>query len=66
MSRPAAPASVRKQCDRPTYFFGRSQLVEDLVAVHAAERDLGRGDQAQVGVGDACRSAASPGRGRAE
>ena len=41
------------------------QLVEDLVAVHAAERDLGRGDQAQVGVGDACRSAFS-GSGRAE
>ena len=26
------------------------QFVEDLVAVHAAERDLGRGDEAQVGV----------------
>ena len=28
------------------------RLVEDLVAVHAAQRDLGRADQAQVGVLD--------------
>ena len=28
------------------------EFVEDLVAVHAAQRDLGRGDQAQVGVGE--------------
>ena len=41
------------------------QLVEDLVAVHAAQRDLGRGDQAQVGVGEAV-DLRSPGRGRAE
>ena len=52
VSRPAAPASVRKQCDSPTYRFGSSRLVEDLVLVHAAEGDLGGGDQAQVGVGD--------------
>ena len=28
------------------------QFVEDVVAVHSAERDFGRGDEAEVGVGD--------------
>ena len=64
MSRPAAPASVRKQCDRPTYLLRQLGLVEDLVAVHAAQRDLGGGDQAQVGVVDGV-DLASPGSGRA-
>ena len=52
MSRPDAPASVRKQCESPTYFCGKLGFVEDLVAMHAAERDLGGGDEAQIGVGD--------------
>ena len=43
-------AEAVRQADVLERQFG---LVEDLVAVHAAERDLGRGDQAQVGVRDA-------------
>ena len=52
LARPAAPASVRKQCDRPTYFSGSCGLVEDLVGVHPAQGDLGGADQAEVGVLD--------------
>ena len=52
LARPAAPASVRKQCDRPTYLSGSSRRVQDLIGVHPAQGDLGRADQAQVGVLD--------------
>ena len=52
LARPAAPASVRKQCDSPTYLMGNSALVEQLVGVHAAQGDLGGADQAEVGVLD--------------
>ena len=48
--RPGLGAEAVRQAD---VLERQSRLVEDLVAVHAAERDLGRGDQAQVGVGDA-------------
>ena len=50
LARPAAPASVRKQCERPTYFERQVRLVEDLVGVHPAQGDLGGADQAEVGV----------------
>ena len=50
----AGGAGLGAEAVRQADVFARQvRLVEDLVAVHAAERDLGRGDQAQVAVGDA-------------
>ena len=52
MSRPGGPGLGAEAVRQADVLLRQLRLVEDLVAVHAAERDLGRGDQAQVGVGE--------------
>ena len=38
LARPAAPASVRKQCERPTYFNGSTDTYEPIFGAHNSIR----------------------------
>ena len=51
VSRPAAPASRRKQVEKPRSGSGSVVGVEDLVGVQAGQRDLGGADQEEVVLG---------------
>ena len=52
MSRPAAPASRRKQGENATYPERQLVGVQDLAGVQAGERDLGRARQVEAVLGN--------------
>ena len=58
VSCPAAPASRRKQGEKPGVAQRQALGVEDLLGVQRGERDLGGADEVQLVLGRARRSAA--------